>query len=81
MVLATFHCRVGIWALAGFFENKEADARARGVAPLRKKTKEEEYEDFMTSIAANVREVEAREQEEAVDAAQEKADREAFEQR
>jgi len=72
---------VSLVPLAGFFENKEADARAHGIAPERKLTKEEAYADFMTAIAADVREVEAREQDEAVDAAKERADREAFEQR
>jgi hypothetical protein len=66
---------------AGFFENKEADAKAHGIAPPKKLTKEEAYADFMGAIAADVKEVEAREQDEAVDAAQERADREAFEQR
>lgn len=66
---------------AGFFENADAEAKARGEAPKTKRSKEEEYADFMVSIAADVKEVEEREQEEAVDAAQERADREAFEQR
>lgn len=70
------------WPLSeGFFEDKEADAKAHGIAPPKKKTKEEAFTDFMTSVAADVRDVEEREQEEAVRAAQERADREAFEQR
>ena len=64
----------------GFFENKEADAKARGEAPVKKKTAAEEYDDFMTSIATDVRDLEAREQTEAVEAATERQEREAFEQ-
>ena len=65
---------------AGFFENKDADAKARGEAPVKKKTVAEEYDDFMTSIATDVRDIEAREQTEAADAATERQNREEFEQ-
>ena len=66
--------------VAGFFENKDADAKARGEAPAKKKTAAEEYDDFMTSIASDVRDIEAREQIEAANAATEREDRESFEQ-
>lgn len=65
---------------AGFFENTEADAKARGEAPVKKKTQAEEYEDFMTSISADVKDMEAREQAEATEAAADREDREDFEQ-
>lgn len=65
---------------AGFFENKDADAKARGEAPAKKKTAAEEYDDFMTSVAADVRDIEVREQTEAAEAAEERQDREEFEQ-
>ncbi|KAK9799853.1 hypothetical protein WJX73_010602 [Symbiochloris irregularis] len=58
----------------GFFENTEADAKARGEAPVKKKTQAEEYEDFMSSISADVKDMEAREQTEAADAAADRAD-------
>lgn len=64
----------------GFFENKDADAKARGEAPAKKKTAAEEYDDFMTSVAADVRDIEVREQTEAAEAAEERQDREEFEQ-
>ena len=64
----------------GFFENKEADAKARG-APAPKKVQAEDYDEFMSSLASDVRDLEAREEAAAEDAAQERADREAFEQR
>ena len=65
----------------GFFEDKAADAKAHGVEPPKKKTKEEAYADFMTAIAADVKDAEEKEQEEAVAAAQDREAREAFEQR
>ena len=65
---------------AGFFENKAADAKARG-APAPEKVQAENYEDFMSSLASDVRDLEAREEAAAEEAAQERADREAFEQR
>ena len=68
-------------ACSGFFENAEADAKARGEAPAKKKSKEEQFSDFMSGIAADVREVEAREEAEAAAAAAERAERDAFEQR
>lgn len=40
---------------AGFFADKEADAKARG-EDKKKKSKEEEFSDFMSSIAVDVRE-------------------------
>ena len=67
--------------LVGFFEDKAADAKAHGVEPPKKKTKEEAYADFMTAIAADVKDAEEKEQEEAVTAAQDREAREAFEQR
>ena len=65
---------------SGFFENKEADAKARGEAPVKKKSAAEEYDDFMASIAADMRDMEAREQTEAAEAAVDRKDREDFEQ-
>ena len=40
---------------AGFFADKEADAKVRG-EDKKKKSKEEEFTDFMSSIAVDVRE-------------------------
>lgn len=40
---------------AGFFADKDADAKARG-EDVKKKSKEEEFSDFMSSIAVDVRE-------------------------
>ena len=40
---------------AGFFADKEADAKARG-EDEKKKSKEEEFSDFMSSIAVDVQE-------------------------
>ena len=51
------------------------------MAPPKKKTKEEAYTDFMTAIAADVKDAEEKEQEEAVTAAQDREAREAFEQK
>lgn len=64
---------------AGFFENKEADAKARGQKLPKKKDPKQEYDNFLKSIADDVQEVEARQEVEAVEAAQDKADQEAFE--
>ena len=66
--------------LAGFFENKDADAKARG-APPPKQVQAEDYDEFMASLASDVRDLEAREEAAAEDAAQERAEREGFEQR
>ncbi|KAA6421934.1 MAG: hypothetical protein FRX49_08253 [Trebouxia sp. A1-2] len=63
----------------GFFENKEADAKARGQKLPKKKDPKQEYDNFLKSIADDVQEVEARQEVEAVEAAQDKADQEAFE--
>ncbi len=65
--------------IAGFFENKEADAKARGQKLPKKKDPKQEYDNFLKSIADDVQEVEARQEVEAVEAAQDKADQEAFE--
>ena len=65
--------------VAGFFENKEADAKARGQKLPKKKDPKQEYDNFLKSIAEDVQEVEARQDVEAVEAAQDKADQEAFE--
>ena len=65
--------------VAGFFENKEADAKARGQKLPKKKDPKQEYDNFLKSIADDVQEVEARQEAEAVEAAQDKADQEAFE--
>ena len=65
--------------VAGFFENKEADAKARGQKLPKKKDPKQEYDNFLKSIADDVQEVEARQEVEAVEAAQDKADQEAFE--
>lgn len=65
----------------GFFENKDADAKARGLDPPRKKSKEEEYKDFMTVIANDVKQAEAQEEADAVQAAEDKAAQEAHEQK
>ena len=68
-------------ACAGFFENKEADAKARGQKLPKKPDPKQEYDNFLKSIADDVQEVEARQDVEAVEAAQEKAEQEAFEHR
>lgn len=65
---------------AGFFQDAEADAKARGEKPAKPRTKEETFSEFMTSIAADVREVQQREEEEAADEAKEKEERQLFEQ-
>ena len=65
---------------AGFFADADADAKARGQAPP-KQAAEQDYDSFMASLAADVRELEAREEQAAENAAQERAEREAFEQR
>ena len=65
--------------IAGFFENQEADAKARGQKLPKKKDPKQEYDNFLKSIADDVQEVEARQEVEAVEAAQDKADQEAFE--
>ena len=67
-------------AAPGFFQDKDADAKARGEAPVKKKTAAEEYSDFMAGVAADVAAVERREESEAAAAAAERAAREAFEQ-
>lgn len=63
----------------GFFENKEADAKARGQKLPKKPDPKQEYDNFLKSIADDVQEVEARQEVEAIEAAQDKADQEAFE--
>ena len=40
---------------AGFFADKDADAKARG-EDVKRKSKDEEFSDFMSSIAVDVRE-------------------------
>ena len=70
---------LGRQTVAGFFENKEADAKARGQKLPKKKDPKQEYDNFLKSIAEDVQEVEARQDVEAVEAAQDKADQEAFE--
>ena len=67
------------YVTVGFFENKEADAKARGQKLPKKKDPKQEYDNFLQSIAEDVQEVEARQDVEAVEAAQDKADQEAFE--
>lgn len=62
----------------GFFENKEADAKARGQKLPKKKDPKEEFDNFLKSIQGDVQEVENREEAEAAEAAQDNADREAF---
>ncbi len=59
----------------------DADAKARGEKPAKPRTQAETFSDFMASIAADVKEVQAREEEEAADEAAERAEREVFEQR
>ena len=39
------------------FENKEADAKARGEAPPKKQTAAEAFSDFMASVSSDVRQV------------------------
>ena len=63
----------------GFFDSEDDAARARGEKP-RKLTAEEELERFEKSVAAELEEVEAREEAEAEEAAAERAMREADEQ-
>eukprot|EP00884_Botryococcus_braunii_P008073 jgi/Botrbrau1/17267/Bobra.0015s0026.2 len=65
----------------GFFASTEADARARGEPPPKKKSKAETVDEFMASIAEDVRGVEEREEAEAEEAAVERINRETFEQR
>ena len=48
--VCTVHC-------TGFFENKEADAKARGEAPPKKQTAAEAFSDFMASVSSDVRQV------------------------
>ena len=48
-------CARDIECNAGFFADKEADAKARG-EDKNKKSKEEEFSGFMSSIAVDVRE-------------------------
>ena len=48
-------CMIPWSCTAGFFADKEADAKARG-EDKKKKSKEEEFSDFMSSIAVDVRE-------------------------
>ena len=65
---------------AGFFANKDADARARGIEPPKKKTKAEEYKDFMMAISSDVKDAEAAEEADAVQAAEERREQEDHEQ-
>ena len=66
---------------AGFFANADADAKARGEKPAKPRSKDEQFTDFMTSIAADMKEAQAHDEEEAADEAAERAERELFEQR
>ncbi|KAK9823551.1 hypothetical protein WJX72_003665 [[Myrmecia] bisecta] len=65
----------------GFFEDKDADAKARGVPLPKKKDPKEEFQDFMKDISADIRQADELEAEEAAAAALDRAEREAFEQR
>ena len=66
---------------AGFFQDKAADAKARGEKLPPKKDPKQEYEAFLKDIAADVQEADKREQEDAAEAATERAEREQHEQR
>ena len=48
---------VRLLATTGFFANKEADAKARGEAPPKKRTAEEAFSEFMASVSSDVRQV------------------------
>ncbi len=66
---------------AGFFANADADAKARGEKPAKPRSKDEQFTDFMASIAADVKEAQVHDEEEAAAEAAERAERELFEQR
>lgn len=66
---------------AGFFASSEAEAQARGEPPPKKKTKTETMDEFMASIAEDVRGMEERDQAEAEEAAVDRSNKEAFEQK
>ena len=66
---------------AGFFEDKDKDAKARGVAPPKKKDPNEEFKTFMESIDADVQDAEDVAAEEAAEEALERDQLDDFEQR
>lgn len=64
---------------ARFFEDKAADAKARGIKLPDAKDKEEEYREFQRMMDTQLREAAAKEAEEADAEAKEKEERDAFE--
>ena len=66
---------------AGFFEDKDKDAKARGIAPPKKKDPNEEFKNFMESIDADVQDAEGVAAEEAAEEALERDQLDDFEQR
>lgn len=65
-----------------FFANQADGAKARGEPPPKKpKNPEEQLQDFMKAVAGDVRAAEEAEEAEAAAFAEERAEREAFEQR
>lgn len=64
----------------GFFDNKEADLRARGIEPIKPDIKDE-YKEFEKSIQENLAEVDNRLEEEEIDAAELIEEEETIEQR
>ena len=66
---------------AGFFEDKDKDAKARGIAPPKKKDPNEEFKSFMESIDADVQDAEDVAAEEAAEEALERDQLDDFEQR
>jgi hypothetical protein len=62
----------------GFYADKAADDKARGVA-VKKRSLEEEMADFQASVAEDLRTAEEAEQEETERMAREKEEREAYE--
>eukprot|EP00877_Chromochloris_zofingiensis_P002969 jgi/Chrzof1/12673/Cz07g03090.t1 len=65
---------------AGFFDNKQADDKARGIKQPDKQDKEAAFREFQTQVDDQLRQVAADEEVEAVDAALDREEREAFEQ-
>ncbi|XP_038697851.1 zinc finger protein 830-like isoform X2 [Tripterygium wilfordii] len=64
----------------GFFDNKEADLRARGIKPVKVDVKDE-YNEFEKLIQEDMKEIDNRLEEEEVDAAETIEEAESFEQK
>lgn len=65
----------------GFFDNRQDDAKARGVKLPDAKDKEDQFKAFQRKIEEELRDQAAVEEDEAVEAAGDREDREAHEQR